>query len=47
MILDTYLDTDGGSPKLDVKSVPKLENDLYDIYWVKNPDNHMAKKDTF
>ena len=43
IIFDTYLDADGGTPKLYVKSVSKLlslmsENDLCDIYRLRNPD---------
>ena len=43
MIFDTYLNVDGGTPKLYVKSVSKLlllmsENDLCDIYRLRNPD---------
>ena len=43
MIFDIYLDADGGTPKLYVKSVSKLlslmsENDLCDIYRLRNPD---------
>ena len=52
-IFDTYLDANGGTPKLHVKSVSKLhllmsENDLCDIYRLKNPDKtiYMEKKDT-
>ena len=43
VVFDTVLDADGGSPKLKLKSVSKLlsimlENDLCDIYRVRNPD---------
>ena len=44
MIFDIDIDTDGGSPKLYIKSVSKLlsvmsEIDLCDIYRVRNPDS--------
>ena len=44
MTFDIDLDTDGGSPKLYIKSVSKLlsvmsEIDLCDIYRVRNPDS--------
>ena len=43
VVFDTVLDADGGSPNLKLKSVSKLlsimsENDLCDIYRVRNPD---------
>ena len=42
-IFDTYLDDDGGTPKMCMKSVSKLlslmpEDDLCDIYRLRNPD---------
>ena len=44
MTFDINLDADGGSPKLYIKSTSKLslmmsENDLCDIYRIRNPDN--------
>ena len=44
LTFDINLDADGGSPKLYIKSTSKLlsmmsENDLRDIYRIRNPDN--------
>ena len=43
MILNTYLDADGGSPALKIKSVAKLlsmmsDNNLCDIFHIRNPE---------
>ena len=43
MVFDTTLDADGGFPKLKINSLSKLlsmmsENDLCDIFRVRNPD---------
>ena len=43
MILNTYLDADGGSPAIKIKSAAKLlsvmsNNDLCDIFWIRNPE---------
>ena len=50
LYFDIALETDGGNPKLKIKSLSKLlammqENDLCDIYRIRNPDENASPGD--